>query len=176
MDLSQASIQNARDDEELFKLLSTALNELFPPDIRQDRSQFLAALAKAPRGLRAMAAVFDLDVSMALDDLAWYFANHNDDRLLEETVTALRELEALEAAQLFLSAWEIVKPYLPEIRPEERQGKDLHEFLERAGIQSRMDPLNARMWAICEELGRYGLLQYWLTYARKYPARCTKTS
>jgi hypothetical protein len=119
MKLSLADIQNEKDDERLFKLLTSALNELFPPDVQNDQNQFVIALTNAPSGLRAMAGIFDLDVSMSLDDLAWHFGNHNDERFLQETVASLRELEALEAADIFLSAWEIVKPYLPEIRSKD---------------------------------------------------------
>jgi hypothetical protein len=119
MKLSLADIQNEKDDERLFKLLTSALNELFPPDVQNDQNQFVIALTNAPSGLRAMAGTFDLDVSMSLDDLAWHFGNHNDERFLQETVASLRELEALEAADIFLSAWEIVKPYLPEIRSKD---------------------------------------------------------
>lgn len=119
MKLSLADIQNEKDDERLFKLLTSALNELFPPDVQNDQNQFVIALTNAPSGLRAMAGIFDLDVSMSLDDLAWHFGNHNDERSLQETVASLRELEALEAADIFLSAWEIVKPYLPEIRSKD---------------------------------------------------------
>ena len=176
MSLSLAVTQAARDDEKLFELLSAALNELFPPELQGDRNQFLAALTNAPRGLRAMAGIVDLDVSMTLDDLAWHFGNHNDERFLEETVMSLKELEAKEAAEVFLSAWEIVKPYLAEIRSKDWKDEDPHEYLERTGIQSKVDPLNDRMWAICKECGGRGLMQYWLTYARKFPERCLKTS
>ena len=119
MKLSLADIQNEKDDERLFKLLTSALNELFPPDVQNDQNQFVIALTNAPSGLRAMAGIFDLDVSMSLDDLAWHFGNHNDERFLQETVASLGELEALEAADIFLSAWEIVKSYLPEIRSKD---------------------------------------------------------
>jgi hypothetical protein len=85
MSISLADVQSAKDDEELFERLSATLKQMFPPELQEDREQFLAALQRAPRGLRAMAGIFDLDVSMALDDLAWHFGNHNDERFLQET-------------------------------------------------------------------------------------------
>lgn len=176
MSLSLAAIQTARDDEQLFELLSSALQELFPPELQSDREQFLVALAKAPRGLRAMAGIFDLDVSMSMDDLASHFLNHNDERFLQETVDGLKELEALEAADTFLSAWEILKPYLPEIRSKGAENEEPDGYLERKGIQSKVDPLNERMWAICKQCGDLGLMQCWLTYARKHPERCLRPS
>lgn len=166
----------AADDEQLFRLISEALEQLFPASVKNDPERFLAALDAAPRVLRAMAGIYDLDVSLALDDLAWHFGNHSDERFLRETAGALQELEAFEAAEIFVSAWEIVKPFLSEIRESESRIGDFNDYLERTGIQSRVDPLNERMWAICKKCGRNGLLQYWLSYARKYPQRCLKPS
>jgi hypothetical protein len=93
MNLTLADIQNANTDEDLFQRLSSTLTEVFPPELQDNRDQFYAALLAAPRGLRAMAGTYDLDVSMSLDDLAWHFGNHNDERFLEETATGLRELD-----------------------------------------------------------------------------------
>lgn len=172
MTLILADIQNAKDDEELFQRLSSALTERFPPELQEDRDKLYATLLTAPRGLRAMAGIYDLDVSMALDDLAWHLVNHNDERFLQEIVTSLRELEANEAAALFAAAWDIVKPYLAEIRDKDWNVEDPQDYLDRTGIQSRIDPLNDDMWAICKACGERGLMQYWLTYAREYPERC----
>lgn len=172
MSLSLVEIQAANDDGHLFNLLTSALNELFPPELQSDRNQLFAALANAPKGLRAMAGIFDLDVSMSLDDLAWHFGNHNDERFLHETAVSLKELEAHDAAEIFLAAWEIAKPFLAEIRSKDWENQDFHEYLEKTGIQDKVDPLNDRMWTICKECGERGLMQYWLAYARKYPERC----
>ena len=65
--------------------------ESFPPELQKNRDEFYSVLLASPRRLRAMAGVYDLDVSMSLDDLAWHFGNHNDARFLEETVTSLKE-------------------------------------------------------------------------------------
>jgi hypothetical protein len=174
MPLTVAKIQSAKDDDELFQLLSGALNERFSSEVKGSTDEFLTALAAAPRGLRAMAAIFELDVSMTLDDLAWHFLNHNDERIAEETLLGLKELGATETADIFGSAWEIVKPSLPKIRATDWEDEDPHEFFETGGIQSRIDPLNDRLWAICKTCGDNGLLQYWLEYARKHPERCVE--
>jgi AcrR family transcriptional regulator len=171
MSLGLTSIQTAKDDDQLFERLSEALKEIFPPELQEDRNRFLLALQGAPRGLRAMAGIFDLDVSMAMDDLAWHFGNHNDERFLQETLESLRELEADDAADLFSKAWDIAKPYLPEIRSKDWESEDPHDYFERT-IQGQVDPLNEKMWEICKQCGKLGLLQYWLPYARKYPERC----
>ena len=108
MGLTIDGLTSAKDDNDLFDLLSTELNERFPADLQENRDQFLTELAASPRGLRAMAGIFDLDVSLSLDDLAWHFGNHNDERFFNETALGLRELDACEAADIFLAAWEIV--------------------------------------------------------------------
>ncbi len=172
MSLTLASIQAAADDNSLFQLLSDELSEQFPPELQQDRERFLLALKKAPPGLRSMAGTHDLDGSMALDDLAWHFLNHNDERFLRETVSSLRQLEAAEAAEVFLVAWDMVKPYLSEIRTHDWEADELHEYLDRTGIQEKVDPLSERMWAISARCGDLGLMQFWVNYARKYPERC----
>ena len=176
MGLSVEAILATKKDDQLFELLSGALQELFPPELQEDRDRFIAALANAPRGLRAMAGIYDLDVSITVDDLAWHFGNHNDERFLEETVLSLKELEASEVADIFLSAWQIVSLFLVEIRNTDWTGQDFSEYLKTTGIQSKIDPLSERVWAICKQRGRLGLMQYWLVYARKYPERCVKPS
>lgn len=62
-----------------------------------------------------MAATFGLDVSMALDDLAWHFVNHHSVDWYEETSQGLRELEAVEAAELFEKAFAIIEPHWIEL-------------------------------------------------------------
>jgi len=66
LNLSLEKLRETKEDDELFKLLSEALAALFPPEVQSDGDLFLASLAVAPRGLRAMAGIHDLDVSIAL--------------------------------------------------------------------------------------------------------------
>jgi hypothetical protein len=175
MSLTREIVQQTKTDDDLFQLLSSELATTFPPKLRENPDLFYASLLSAPRGLRAMAGIYDLDVSMSLDDLAWHFLNHNDDHFLTETLIGLRELEANEAAELFLAAWEIVKPSLGEIRAKDWDAEEPHEYLDRTGIQVKIDPLNQRMWALCNENRDLGLMKYWLSYARSYPERCSAT-
>src|SRR5579862_9141421 len=116
MSLDLATIRESSDDDRLFKLISDELAMRFPKKLQQNPTRFLAALAKAPRGLRAMAAVCDLDISLTAEDLAGHFVKHHDDHLLHETALGLKELEASEMADIFLAAWSVLKPHLAEIR------------------------------------------------------------
>ena len=174
MKLTTKQIAAAKTDEALFKLLGEELNRLFPPSLREKREDYLAALRAAPRGLRAMAAIYDLDVSMALDDLAWHFANHHDKRLYEETRLGLCELEAGKAADLLERAYTIIAQKCGELGQVLQQigGGDIHDWLDSTAIQQQIDPLNEEMWRLIRSNEHYGLLAFWLSYARKYPERC----
>lgn len=173
--LTSKQIMSAKRDDALFKLLSSELTRLFPPALSQNSDAFLAALRTAPQGMRAMAATYELDVSMALDDLAWHFVNHHDTRLYEETRLGLRELEAHEAALLFEKAYAVIAPRwdaLGEVLQQTR-GAEIHDWLDATGVQQQTDPLSTEMWRLINQLGgEYGLMGYWLSYARNHPECC----
>jgi hypothetical protein len=170
--LAIQQIRGTLADDELLDLLLNELRELFPPEVRSDPIIFLSRLQNSPAGLRAMAATYDLDVSMALDDLAWHFINHHGlIDFAEEAVLGLRELEAAEAADIFQEALNIIKPYWNELEAVARS-KSPHDWLNAKGIQKMCDPLNSRMWNVLKALPRNSLFDYWIVYARKYPERC----
>lgn len=174
MALTAAQIQATKSDNELLDLLMAELNRLFPQELRWDRIVFLSKLQTAPPGLRAMGITFDLDVSMALDDLAWHFANHYDLSLYEETLCGLRELGANEAAELFSQAFSIIEPFWHELGEvvDGKHPEGTHEWLDQNGIQARIDPLNERMWKLINQWPDQGLMHYWIDYARRHPAQC----
>ena len=124
-----------------------------------------------------MASTFELDVSMALDDLAWHFVNHHDLDYYEETLQGLRELEATEAAGIFENAFAIIEPHRDELGLVADAGDSgsIHAWLETKGIQKLIDPLNDQMWALLKQWRDGGLMHYWTAYARKYPERCVAT-
>jgi len=173
MALTASQIRSTPTDADLLQLLQTELNSAFPVDSRRDAPVFLSKLQTAPRGLRAMAATFELDVSMAMDDLAWHFVNHHSLDWYEETRLGLRELEAIEAAKLFEKAFAIIQPHWVELG-NVAQGEDssaIHAWLDASGIQKRMDPLDKQMWTLLGQWPKEGLMHCWATYARKYPGR-----
>ena len=171
-------IRDTRSDADLLRLLQSELNLLFPPESRRDVPVFLSKLQTVPAGLRAMAATFELDVSMALDDLAWHFVNYPNLEWYEETLQGLRELEAREAAELFEKTFSIVQPYWTELGDEvqSKNSHDKHDWLNKTGIQRQIDPLDDQMWTLLGQWPKEGLMHYWLTYARKYPERCIEAN
>ena len=68
-----------RSDEKLFKHLGAELTRTLGPGATSgdDLDVFVRRLGQLPRGLRTMAATYELDVSMTLDDLGWHFARVN---------------------------------------------------------------------------------------------------
>ena len=65
-------------DEELFELISSELRERLPDSPSYDFDLFMAKLRQLPIGLRAMAATYELDVSMCLEDFCWHFRKWSD--------------------------------------------------------------------------------------------------
>jgi hypothetical protein len=107
---------------------------------------------------------------MALDDLGWHFANWHHRPYCDETLHGLKELEAHEAAEIFSDAYVLAQPYWDAI------GELLAESFQRfadwyrdSELEKALDPLNRRMWDLCQP--DYGLMAYWLSYARKYPEK-----
>ena len=68
--LNSKSISSSSDDE-LFTLLSKELEYRIPA--ARGSLEFLVQIRRLPVGLRAMAATYELDVSLTMDDLGWHF-------------------------------------------------------------------------------------------------------
>src|SRR5262245_29999541 len=170
MALTEEQIRDCASDEELFQALSAELHRRLPDEESDDLDLFVERLRALPKGLRAMAAIYQLDVSMALDDLGWHFANWHHRPYCDETLRGLRELEAHEPAEIFSSAYELVQPYWSTIGELLTQGFDKFvDWYPDSELETALDPLNRRMWDLCAP--PYGLMAHWLTYARKYPEK-----
>ncbi len=179
MALTEARINACADDEALFTLLSEELKSRLPGGGGDDLDAFLARLRVLPTGLRAMAAVYQLDVSMALDDLGWHFGNWHHRGYCDETLWALRELEAEEAADIFEQAYALAQRHWDTIGERLAAFGDFDDFVEwysGSDLEKALEPLNERMWNLCEraDIRNEGLLRYWARYARKYPHKVTQ--
>jgi|ERR1017187_711635 hypothetical protein len=175
MSMENQSITKSGSDEELFRELSSELERRLPPHLQDDYDLLVPAMRALPRGLRAMAAIHQLDVSMALDDLGWHFYNFHHRAFCDETQWGLREMEALEAAEIFESARALVEPHWDEIGSLRVIGhKAFADWYTDSDLETALNPLNRRLWAICGQSPSYGLMQFWLNYAWKYPDRVTE--
>ena len=168
----EGQIRECQTDEDIFRLLSAELNRWLPDGQHVDLDIFLARINSILVGLRAMALTHQLDVSVTMDDLGWHFANWHHRPFCEQTIWALRELEAFEQAELFASAYAAALSCWDKIGDLIRA--DFCNFVDwysESEFERATMPLTRRMWKLQEIDG--GLLGFWVRYARKYPKRLT---
>src|SRR5258708_16159264 len=116
MSLIREEAIDKRSDEDLFSLLGHELEARITT--KRGTPEFVAEIQRLPVGLRAMAATYELDVSLALDDLGWHFGNWHNEDLAEETARGLELLGAKELSDLFRKAFQIAKNYWTELGAE----------------------------------------------------------
>src|SRR5258708_5820836 len=172
MALAVEQIQLTESDELLVDMLSDEARRLLPDELWIDKDRYYPALDSIPRGLRAMAGTYQFSVRIGVDDLAWHFSNHRDERHSKETLNGLRELEQSSIADYFQQAWTIMRPYLPDLQLGKYKDTDFTKWARSAGIQQQIDPMNEAIWWMLNDLGDLQLLASWTRYARKYPERC----
>jgi hypothetical protein len=169
--LTQDVLRKTSSDKDLLKALFAELSAQVSPDLHNDLDELVTVMQDLPQGLRAMAATYQLDVSMALDDLGWHFGNWHHRGYAEETKSALRELETGELTDLFDRALSIVGHEWDVIGKHLAQGFDTFaDWYHSSELEATLMPLNRRWWEICNSEND-GLFRYWVTYARKYPER-----
>ncbi|GAK61688.1 hypothetical protein U27_01589 [Candidatus Vecturithrix granuli] len=158
-------------DEELLKLISSEMSLLVPDTPPDDIDQYINTIRALPRLFWAMGAIYELDVSITLDDLGWHFGNHYSLAFADETLRALQEIGAQEEANIFQDTIAIVKTYWTELGEviASDEGKTFAEWYTSSGLDRELAGLNARMWAITIDQHR-SLLDYLPQYARMYPA------
>jgi hypothetical protein len=150
-------------DDEVFSALGHELEDRITSE--RGSPEFVAEIKGLPAGLRAMAATYELDVSLALDDLGWHFGNWHSVELAEETAAGLEELGAQELAELFRAAFDLAQDYWIELGAE-----NWMEWYNSSALEKAVGPLNAKAWAIVGQK-KNGIFSYWVEYARKYPER-----
>ena len=158
--VTRTAISGSSDDD-LFKLLGAELQRRL--SARRGSAEFLAEIRSLPIGLRAMAATYELDVSLALDDLGWHFGNWHDAALAEETARGLEVLGASELAAIFRQAFGLARQHWNELGSAEWS-----RWYHGSPLEQAVEPLNEQAWAL---LGQHkdGIFHYWVDYARKHP-------
>jgi len=150
-------------DDVIFDSLRKELERRMP--MNRGSPEFLIELRRLPRGLRAMAATYELDVSLTMDDLGWHFGNWHSVELAEETASGLEELEAAELAALFRQAFEHAKTFWMQLG-----STNWSDWYAGSELEKTMEPLNEAAWAILEPRWN-GIFGYWVAYARTHPDR-----
>jgi hypothetical protein len=160
--ISVEEIDSSSDDE-LFALLGKELQKR----VRAARgsSEFVTEIRTLPVGLRAMAATYELDVSLALDDLGWHFGNWHNADLARETAEGLEELGASELARVFVQAFELAQRYWEDLGSERWM-----EWYHGSPFEKLIKPLNEQAWSVLKD-NPNGVFKYWVDYARRHPER-----
>jgi hypothetical protein len=163
--LTRQQIAAATDDQVLFDLLSGELNRLMLP-LPDDLNEQASRIEGLPVGLRAMAATYELDVSMTLDDFGWHFANWHNRRLAELTLAGLRELGASWEAELFEAALFLALQNWSFFARE-----DFVAAYHGSRVQELLEPLNAQFHELAQAHCRLSssILEHWVPYARANP-------
>ena len=112
-----------------------------------------------------MAATYDLDVSLALDDLGWHFGNWHHVELAHETIRGLRELGADRMAEIFEGAFAHAKYYWSEMGSQ-----NWVEWYPDSPLATATASLTNEAYAIWEGQPQ-GLFSFWLLYTRRYPGK-----
>jgi len=158
--LTPEAISSSSDDE-LLRLVGEELESRVAA--RRGSPEFLDEIRRLPTGLKAMAATYDLDVSLTMDDLGWHFGNWHDEALAEETARGLEVLGAPELARIFRTALSIAKQYWIELGSE-----SWSEWYADSPLATAVEPLNEQAWSFLDE-HKNGIFHYWVEYARRHP-------
>jgi len=158
--LTLKSLASSSDDE-LFVLLGKELGRRVPAP--RDSPEFLHQIQQLPVGLRAMAATYELDVSLALDDLGWHFGNWHDEALAEETAHGLEVLGASELARIFREALRLALGYWSELG-----GKNWTQWYAGSPLEQAAQPWNDLAWKFLDQY-QNGIFHFWVDYARNHP-------
>ena len=162
MGITIEAIDSSSDDE-LFKLLGKELENRI--SAKRGSPEFVAEIRNLPVGLRAMAATYELDVSLTMDDIGWHFGNWHDSELAAETARGLEELGAKDLAKVFTEAFQIARQYWTELGSE-----NWTKWYFDSPFNKAVDPLTERAWSILKDKPN-GIFKYWVDYARRHPER-----
>jgi hypothetical protein len=153
----------ASSDDELFSLLGNELETRISAD--RGSPEFLAQIRELPVGLRAMAATYEFDVSLALDDVGWHFGNWHSRELAEETARGLEELGAVDLERIFRQGFRIAQDYWTELGSESWM-----EWYHGSEFERAVVPLSREARSILKGK-KSGIFDYWIEYARRFPER-----
>lgn len=148
--------------EERLQLIQALMKERIP-EPRTELGLFVERLKTLPPGLRAMAATYELDVSLAMDGLGWHFGNWHNLDLAHETLNGLKELGATELAEIFEAALELAQAYWDRLG-----SSDWMEWYPDSELDQALGELNDAAWELLDTQD-LGIMSYWTAYAERHP-------
>jgi hypothetical protein len=161
--MSRQAGELSREDDALVSRVNSLLKTRLLANPYGWDGAFAQEISALPAGLRAMAATYHLDISLALDDIGWHFLNFGHPTQVAATDLGLQELGLVEVAAIFREAYQLVQPHLTEIRSPDG---DYYAVMERVGAMQRIDELTL---CACAQIGEQGIFHHWAVYARQHP-------
>lgn len=159
-------IVDALSDEEVLLLICTELDRRLPGRLRGHLDAYVVALRGLPDGLRSMAATYQLDISLTLDDLGWHFGNWQHHDYSRATADGLRTLGPTRAAELFELA------YTQALRHWDRLSQeDWMQWYHGSPLEEAVRPFDEEMRTL---LGEGLVMAQWVRYARAHPDLLTE--
>jgi hypothetical protein len=171
MALTEVQILECAGHDDLLELLFSDLRVRLPPGKPFHMERFLQQIRTIPIGLRAMAVTFELDVSMALDELGWHFGNWTHRGYCDQTLWGLRELEAFNYADLFGKAYVLAQSCWTQLRLPQDEFK---KWYYDSDFYKATEPLSSKWWELQKIDG--GIFGHWTKYVRKYPHKVTEVA
>jgi len=174
----------AKSDKDLLSEIFSILTARVEGNPYAEDGSYAAEISHLPKGLRAMAATYHLDVSLTLDDIGWHFLNFGEPHLVKETEAGLRELGLVDVAGWFNEAHGIVRQFLKvvergEVKPSGDENPDwspcdeYYDWLVISGNRQRMDTLSQLAWDKSKGCSRDAsgsfIYESWIKYARLKP-------
>jgi hypothetical protein len=167
--LTETQIVKSTGHDDLLELLFAELRFRIPPGQPFQMGRFLQKIRTMPVGLRAMAATFELDVSITLDGLGWHFGNWTHHGYCDETLRGLRELEAPEYAEMFAKAYELAQSDWNEL--SNLPPGEFKKWYYKSDLRKQLSCYRDAGGIVRKDGGIFG---HWTRYARKYPHKVTK--
>jgi len=155
------TIVDALSDDEVLDLILAELNARLPVALQDDPDTYVHTLEGLPDGLRAMAATYQLDVSLTLDDLGWHFGNWHHHGYSLETARGLRVLGASRAEELFDEAYHHARQYWERLDQD-----DWMQWYHGSPLEQAVAPLTNEISHLLEDGKVMGL---WVRYGREHP-------
>lgn len=172
--MNAAEIRACKTDEELFELLETAHAQCYIAQMDTGNwDDWVRQLREMPAGLRALTVTFELETQLQFGGLGEFFANWLHRDYCKETLLGLKELEAREAADIFVKAHALVQPHWDKIDElmDAIPMPGFDDWYQDSELQQAIAPLDERIAEMKAAQGPYWLLHYWVPYARKHPER-----
>ncbi len=165
-------ISDCEDEGVLYERLAEEFSELTRDLNPADAEEWLSGTRLLPRSLWALASIYELDVSIHMDDLGWHFAHHYHWDTQQETLKALKVIGADDIAAVFEAALKVLKKHWLILgKIVNHKHIDFADWYPESELYEELGQFDLRMWELKDEAG---LLDRLVKYVRANPSAALK--